>query len=146
MRLSISSLAGTARTLVAVGTARLASMLVTVRAAAPRRMAGSTFACSTGTGAAAGTTGAAAGGTAGRRGWGGWGGDGRHRRDQDLLERLRRLVGRDLGVGRELGRLDLGAVRRAGRGGRGDRPRRRARSGRSPRRSPTTTGPRSSGR
>ena len=35
MRLSISSLAGTARTLVAVGTARLASMLVTTRAAAP---------------------------------------------------------------------------------------------------------------
>ena len=34
-RLSTSSLAGTARTLVAVGTARLASMLVTVRAAAP---------------------------------------------------------------------------------------------------------------
>ena len=37
MRLSIRSLAGTARTLVAVGTARLASMLVTVRAATPRR-------------------------------------------------------------------------------------------------------------
>src|SRR4051812_36476289 len=36
-RLSISSLAGMARTLVAVGTARLASMLVTMRAAAPRR-------------------------------------------------------------------------------------------------------------
>src|SRR4051794_23720957 len=34
-RLSMSSLAGTARTLVAVGTARLASMLTTVRAAAP---------------------------------------------------------------------------------------------------------------
>ena len=34
-RLSTSSFAGTARTLVAVGTARLASMLVTVRAAAP---------------------------------------------------------------------------------------------------------------
>src|SRR6185437_12525181 len=36
MRLSISSLAGTARTLVAVGTWRLASMLVTTRADAPR--------------------------------------------------------------------------------------------------------------
>ena len=35
-RLSMRSLAGTARTLVAVGTVRLASMLVTVRAAAPR--------------------------------------------------------------------------------------------------------------
>ena len=37
MRLSMSSLAGTARTLVAVGTGRLASMLATVRAGAPRR-------------------------------------------------------------------------------------------------------------
>src|SRR6476646_10204434 len=36
-RLSMSSFAGIARTLVAVGTARLASMLVTIRAAAPRR-------------------------------------------------------------------------------------------------------------
>ena len=35
-RLSISSLAGTARTLVAVGTWRLDSMLVTTRAEAPR--------------------------------------------------------------------------------------------------------------
>src|ERR1019366_8540966 len=35
-RLSMRSLAGTTRTLVAVGTLRLASMLVTVRAAAPR--------------------------------------------------------------------------------------------------------------
>ena len=35
MRLSMSSLAGTARTLVAVGTSRLASMLVTTRAAGP---------------------------------------------------------------------------------------------------------------
>src|SRR6478672_6249389 len=35
-RLSMSSLAGTARTLVAVGTARLLSMLVTTRAAGPR--------------------------------------------------------------------------------------------------------------
>src|ERR1700712_2318877 len=37
MRLSQSSLTGTERTLVAVGTARLASMLATVRAGAPRR-------------------------------------------------------------------------------------------------------------
>src|ERR1700684_248512 len=36
--LSTSSLAGTARTLVAVGTPRLAVMLVTVRAAAPRSL------------------------------------------------------------------------------------------------------------
>ena len=36
MRLSTSSLAGTARTLVAVGTASEASMLVTTRALAPR--------------------------------------------------------------------------------------------------------------
>src|SRR6476620_2004532 len=36
MRLSISSLAGIARTLVAVGTWRLASMFVTTRADAPR--------------------------------------------------------------------------------------------------------------
>ena len=38
IRLSISSLAGTSRTLVAVGTARLAVMLMTVRAAAPRSL------------------------------------------------------------------------------------------------------------
>ena len=38
VRLSMSSLAGTARTLVAVGTARLASMLSTTRAAGPLRM------------------------------------------------------------------------------------------------------------
>src|SRR3954451_3811242 len=37
IRLSISSLAGTARTLVAVGTWRLVSMFVTTRAAGPRR-------------------------------------------------------------------------------------------------------------
>src|SRR5687768_10012610 len=36
MRLSMSSFAGTARTLVAVGTTRLASMLAAVLAAAPR--------------------------------------------------------------------------------------------------------------
>ena len=38
IRLSTRSLAGTERTLVAVGTARLAVMLVTVRAAAPRSL------------------------------------------------------------------------------------------------------------
>src|ERR1700735_305646 len=38
IRLSTSSLAGTARTLVAVGTPRLAVMLATVRAAAPRSL------------------------------------------------------------------------------------------------------------
>ena len=38
MRLSISSLAGTARTLVAVGTSSEDSMFVTTRAAGPRRM------------------------------------------------------------------------------------------------------------
>ena len=37
MRLSISSLTGTERTLVAVGTVRLASMFATVRAGAPFR-------------------------------------------------------------------------------------------------------------
>ncbi len=37
LRLTSSSLAGTSRKLVAVGTPRLASMLVTIRAAAPRR-------------------------------------------------------------------------------------------------------------
>src|SRR6476469_691582 len=37
IRLSQSSLTGTERTLVAVGTLRLASMLATVRAGAPRR-------------------------------------------------------------------------------------------------------------
>src|SRR3954449_1328403 len=37
MRLSFSAFTGTARTLVAVGMERLASMLVAVRAAAPRR-------------------------------------------------------------------------------------------------------------
>src|SRR3954467_5285018 len=37
VRLSTNSFAGTARTLVAVGTARLASMLATTREAAPRK-------------------------------------------------------------------------------------------------------------
>src|SRR5690348_10110114 len=62
IRLSIRSLAGTERTLVAVGTARLAVMLVTVRAAAPRSLLTSAPA---GAGAggvcAAGAPGAAAG-------------------------------------------------------------------------------------
>src|SRR3954470_8563757 len=90
-RLSISSLAGMARTLVAVGTARLASMLLTTRAAAPRSgwrgvavsaagiwVAGA-WAVGVGAGLAAGAaafaagafTGAGAGGVAGlRSGWG----------------------------------------------------------------------------
>ena len=38
IRLSISSFAGTARTLVAVGTVRLAAMFCAVRAAAPRSL------------------------------------------------------------------------------------------------------------
>lgn len=38
MRLSISSLTGTWRTLVAVGTVRLVSMFCAVRAGAPRRI------------------------------------------------------------------------------------------------------------
>ena len=38
IRLSMSSLAGTARTLVAVGTLRLAAMFCAVRAAAPRSL------------------------------------------------------------------------------------------------------------
>src|SRR5215469_14155679 len=38
IRLSMSNLAGIARTLVAVGTPRLASMFATVRAAAPRSL------------------------------------------------------------------------------------------------------------
>src|SRR5215207_673328 len=72
MRLSNSSLTGTDRTLVAVGTARLASMLATVRAAAPRRMtlstspgpalgAGGAGALAAGAGAAAGAGCAGAG-------------------------------------------------------------------------------------
>ena len=41
VRLSMSSFAGTARTLVAVGTVRLASIFATTRAAAPLRTVGS---------------------------------------------------------------------------------------------------------
>src|SRR5690606_34069700 len=51
IRLSISNLAGIVRTLVAVGTARLASMLVAVRAAAPRNL---TSSAPSGTGGGAG--------------------------------------------------------------------------------------------
>src|SRR5690348_7454773 len=54
IRLSMSSLTGTERTLVAVGTARLASMFCAVRAGAPRRTvcfgASSTFGFSAGSG------------------------------------------------------------------------------------------------
>src|SRR5919206_2949688 len=65
-RLSISSLAGTARTLVAVGTVRLASMFATTRAAGPRRRT-VVSAASSAAGAAfgAGAFGAAAWGCAG---------------------------------------------------------------------------------
>jgi hypothetical protein len=47
-RLTSSSLAGTERTDVAVGTSRLASMFVTMRAAAPRRGSGSSPSSTTG--------------------------------------------------------------------------------------------------
>src|ERR1700761_5784834 len=70
IRLSISSLAGISRTLVAVGTARLAVMLMTVRAAAPRSLLTSVPSGSGGWGAAgAGAgAGAAAGGAGGAAG------------------------------------------------------------------------------
>src|SRR5579859_6666121 len=64
IRLSISSLAGTSRTLVAVGTPRLAVMLMTVRAAAPRSLLTSVPSGSGGV-VAAGTAGAEAAGAAG---------------------------------------------------------------------------------
>src|SRR5215472_11023300 len=69
--LSVSSLAGTARTLVAVGTARLAVMLVTVRAAAPRSLLTSVPSGSGGD--AAGAGGACGAGGAGGAGAGGAG-------------------------------------------------------------------------
>src|SRR5690242_10182298 len=72
MRLSMSSLAGTARTLVAVGTSRLASMLVTVRAATPLRRTSSAPAGTAGAGAglaAALGAGAWAGGAGARAGF-----------------------------------------------------------------------------
>src|ERR1700741_1864358 len=62
MRLSMSSLAGTERTLVAVGTVRLAVMLTAVRADAPR--GGAVLAAAAGAGAA-GLTGRVAGGAGG---------------------------------------------------------------------------------
>ena len=71
MRLSMSSLAGTARTLVAVGTVRLAAMFWAVRAAAPRSLLRS---ASEGGGATAGwlgllgVVGVLAGGAAGALG------------------------------------------------------------------------------
>src|SRR3954454_10649446 len=61
-RLSISSLAGTARTLVAVGTVRLVSMLATTRAAGPRRGALSASSDRAGAGAVAAAGWAAAAG------------------------------------------------------------------------------------
>src|SRR5215207_4493867 len=77
MRLSASSFAGTARTLVAVGTCSDASMLVTIRAAAPRSgverwpslgavLAGAAFGAGAAAGLAAGASaGLAAGASAG---------------------------------------------------------------------------------
>src|ERR1700733_3152666 len=65
MRLSISSLAGTVRTLVAVGTLRLEAMLTAVRAAAPRSVVA---------GAPAAAGGPAAGGVAGAGAASGFGG------------------------------------------------------------------------
>src|ERR1019366_7050080 len=63
-RLSATSLAGMSRTLVAVGTWRLASMLATVRAAAP--LSGRISSAATGTAGAAGVAaGALVGGAAG---------------------------------------------------------------------------------
>src|SRR5437763_15436205 len=75
LRLTSSSRAGTSRNEVAVGTSRLASMLVTIRAAAPRRgstrsAGGSASASVVGRGAAAGAAGAAAADAAGAAGAG----------------------------------------------------------------------------
>src|ERR1700677_832899 len=84
--LSTSSLAGTARTLVAVGTPRLAGLLVAVRAAAPRslltsvRSGGLGGASGAGLGGLGGEDGAwppAAAGGAGGAGAGGGAGGGR---------------------------------------------------------------------
>src|SRR5271157_4991706 len=74
IRLSASSLAGTARALVAVGTARLAVMLVTVRAAAPRSLLTSVPSGGLGGESRAGLGGAATGG--GGEGGGGAGAGG----------------------------------------------------------------------
>src|SRR5260370_33408414 len=72
IRLSISSLAGTVRTLVAVGTDRLADMFSAARAAAPRRRiplasAGTGTVPAGGAAAVGAVGGAAAGGAAARR-------------------------------------------------------------------------------
>ena len=58
VRLTSSSLAGTSRKLVAVGTSRLASMLATMRAAAPRNRAASGGTCFSAAGWAFGASGA----------------------------------------------------------------------------------------
>ena len=63
-RLTSSSRAGTVRTLVAVGTPRLASMLATIREAAPRSGVASSFTAAIG---ASGAGAAAAAGAAGSR-------------------------------------------------------------------------------
>src|SRR6516164_8767202 len=83
-RLTSSSRAGMVRTLVAVGTPRLASMLATIREAAPRRMTASSVPASTdpeGAGAVVadgvvGTVAVVAGGGTGAGGTGGAGASG----------------------------------------------------------------------
>src|SRR5215831_275781 len=65
MRLSLSSLAGMDRTLVAVGTVRLAAMLSAVRAAAPRSRSWVPSATAAAPAALAGAGGAAGAGAAG---------------------------------------------------------------------------------
>src|SRR5258706_176282 len=104
MRLSTKSFAGTARTLVAVGTVRLAAMFAAVRAAAPRSRTWAAWA-GAGAGAAAAAGGAArAGGPAragpraaparpgeARRGWpAAPPADADHQRRQVRMARLRR--------------------------------------------------------
>src|SRR6202035_1461961 len=69
-RLTSSRRAGTVRTLVAVGTVRLASMFATIREAAPRNGVASSLSGSLTTGGA----GAGAGAFAWAAGWGGGGG------------------------------------------------------------------------
>ena len=130
VRLSNSSLTGTERTLVAVGTARLASMLATVRAAAPRR---TTFSTSPGPAGWRGGLAAAWACRLGGRAWPGRGGRA-CRRERGRRPRLgRRLDGLDRGGGSGArssgaggGRLGLGRRRSRGLGRRRRRRRRAA--------------------
>src|SRR5271165_7654709 len=66
-RLTSKSLAGTVRTLVAVGTLRLSTMLATMREAAPRRGNGAASSAAGRTGGGAGAEGATGTGAAGAR-------------------------------------------------------------------------------